>query len=57
MDPFDAYVRGYFDALDTVENFRDLPIDAVVTRAREWITQRHPETAARVNAERTKGKE
>jgi len=45
MDPMDTeqfryYVRGYLDALETVENFQDLPIPVVLARAREWIDQK-----------------
>jgi hypothetical protein len=50
--PFDAYVRGYFDALDTIERFRDLPVDAVVATAREHIATRFPAEVQRVVAER-----
>lgn len=57
MDPgdsiqFDRYVRGYLDALDTVDNFRDLPIEAVTARAREYIAHQYPQAVERVNAER-----
>ena len=51
MDPFEAYVRGYLDAIDTFENFRDMPIEAVIARAREFIAQRNPEIVQRVAAD------
>lgn len=45
----DYYVRGWLDALDTFENFRDTPAKAFVAQHREWIAQRHPEAVQRAS--------
>jgi hypothetical protein len=57
MDPsdsiqFDRYVSGYIDALDTIDNFRDLPIEAVTATVREYIAKKYPQAFERVNAAR-----
>ena len=49
----DYYVRGYLDALDTMEIFRDLPIDVVVKRSRERIAENAPDSVKRVRPEPT----
>ena len=51
MGPMEGYTRGYLDALDTFERFKDeLPVEVAISTCREWLIEKFPE-AIRIDRE------